>query len=41
MKARDLDKIFDDGEVDITDYLDLSKSLRPGPEQKRVKESTD
>ena len=36
MKAKDLDKIFDDGEVDITDYLDLSKAFRPGQEQKRV-----
>ena len=36
MKAEDLDKIFDDGEVDITDYLDLSKSFRPGQDLKRV-----
>lgn len=36
MKAKDLDKIFDDGDVDITDYLDLSKAFRPGQEQKRV-----
>jgi predicted DNA binding CopG/RHH family protein len=36
MKARDLDKIFDEGEVDITEYLDLSKAFRPGQEQKRV-----
>lgn len=36
MKAKDLDKIFDDGEVDITDFLDLSKAFRPGQEQKRV-----
>lgn len=36
MKAEDLDKIFDDGEVDITDYLDLSKAFRPGEELKRV-----
>ena len=36
MKAKDLDKIFDDGEVDINDYLDLSKAFRPGQEQKRV-----
>jgi len=36
MKAKDLDKIFDEGEVDITDYLDLSKAFRPGQEQKRV-----
>lgn len=36
MKANDLDKIFDDGDVDINDYLDLSKALRPGQEQKRV-----
>lgn len=36
MKASDLDKIFDDGEVDINDCLDLSKAFRPGQEQKRV-----
>lgn len=36
MKAKDLDKIFDDGEVDINDHLDLSKAFRPGQEQKRV-----
>ena len=36
MKAKDLDKIFDDGKVDITDYLDLSKAFRPGQELKRV-----
>ena len=36
MKAKDLDKIFDDGEVDITEYLDLSRAFRPGQELKRV-----
>lgn len=36
MKAKDLEKIFDDGEVDMNDYLDLSKAFRPGQEQKRV-----
>lgn len=36
MKAKDLDKIFDDGEADINDHLDLSKAFRPGQEQKRV-----
>jgi len=36
MKAKDLDKIFDDGDVDMNDYLDLTKSFRPGQEQKRV-----
>lgn len=36
MKAKDLDKIFDDGEVNITDFLDLSKAFRPGQELKRV-----
>lgn len=36
MKAKDLDKIFDDGEVDINDYLDLSSAFRPSQEQKRV-----
>jgi len=36
MKAKDLDKIFDDGEVDMNDFLDLTKAFRPGQEQKRV-----
>ncbi len=36
MKAKDLDKIFDDGQIDINDHLDLSKAFRPGQEQKRV-----
>ena len=36
MKAKDLDKIFDDGEVDINDYLDISTAFRPGQELKRV-----
>ena len=35
MKAKDLDKKFDNGE-DITKYLDLSKAKRPGQAQKRV-----
>ena len=36
MKAKDLDRIFDDGNVDITGYLDLSQAFRVGHEQKRV-----
>lgn len=36
MKAKDLDKLFDSGEVDITPYLDLSQGHRPNLEQKRV-----
>ncbi len=35
MKARQLDKKFDEGE-DISQFLDLSKARRPGQEQKRV-----
>jgi hypothetical protein len=35
MKAKDLDRRFDDGE-DVTQLLDLSKARRPGHEQKRV-----
>ena len=35
MKAKDLDKKFDAGE-DISEFLDMSKSRRPGQEQKRV-----
>ncbi|MCK5146106.1 CopG family transcriptional regulator [bacterium] len=35
MKAKNLDKIFDDG-GDISKYLDFSKARRPEQEQKRV-----
>ena len=35
MKASEFDKKFDEGE-DITKHLDISKSRRPGQEQKRV-----
>ncbi|MDF1568056.1 MAG: hypothetical protein RQ801_13660 [Spirochaetaceae bacterium] len=36
MKAKDLDRIFDDGDIDIQDFADLSKAFRPGQKQKRV-----
>lgn len=36
MKAEELDKLFDDNEVDILEYFDLSTAKRPGHEQKRV-----
>ena len=36
MKAKDLDKIFDDGGIDIQDFSDLSRAFRPGQKQKRV-----
>lgn len=35
MKARDLDKKFDDGK-DVSRHLDLSRVRRPGQEQRRV-----
>lgn len=35
MKAKELDKIFDNGE-DITSHLDLSTKQRPGLKQRRV-----
>lgn len=35
MKARDFDKMFDEGK-DITDYLDIEKARRPEQEQRRV-----
>jgi hypothetical protein len=35
MKAKVFDKKFDENE-DITEYLDVSKALRPKQEQKRV-----
>lgn len=33
MKAAEFDKIFDDGEKDIIEFLDLSKIRRPGLEK--------
>ena len=36
MKAKDLDKIFDDGDIDIQEFSDLSNAFRPGQKQKRV-----
>lgn len=36
MKAEDLDKLFDSGEVDITPYLELSQGHRPDQDMKRV-----
>ena len=35
MKAREFDRKFDDGE-DISQYLDVSRAIRPRQEQKRV-----
>jgi hypothetical protein len=35
MKAKELDKKFDDGK-DITEFIDVSKAIRPGQKQKRV-----
>ena len=35
MKAKDLEKLFDQGQ-DITKYLDLSKAVRPGDQTQRV-----
>lgn len=36
MKAEEFDKIFDDNEEDIIDYLDLSTKRRPNLEPKRI-----
>jgi len=36
MTAEEMDKIFDDGNEDILPYLDLSKTLRQGHQDKRV-----
>ncbi|MGM0689379.1 MAG: type II toxin-antitoxin system BrnA family antitoxin [Bacillota bacterium] len=35
MKAKDFDKLFDEGQ-DITKYLEKSKIVRPGEKTKRV-----
>ena len=36
MKAKEFDKLFDDGEEDIIEHLDLPTARRPRLEQKRV-----
>lgn len=36
MKAKAIDKKFDDNKKDILDEFDLSKARRPNQEQKRV-----
>ena len=36
MTAKELDKIFDDGEEDILPHLDLARAVRPGHQAKRV-----
>ncbi len=36
MKAKEIDKKFDDNKEDILDAFDLSKAKRPNQEQKRV-----
>jgi len=36
MKASEFDKLVDEGEVDIIEYLDLSTARRPNLEQRRV-----
>ncbi len=36
MKAEEFDKIFDDNEKDIVDYLDLSTARRVNLEPKRI-----
>ena len=35
MKAKDIDRKFDEGE-DISEHLNITKARRPGQEQKRV-----
>ena len=35
MKAKEIDRKFDEGE-DVSEYLDITKTRRPGQEQKRV-----
>jgi hypothetical protein len=36
MKATELDKLFDDGDVDILQHFDLSKAERPNLKNRRV-----
>ena len=36
MKAEDFDSLFDEGNVDLDEHLDLSTARRPGREVRRV-----
>ncbi|MCL1838470.1 MAG: ribbon-helix-helix domain-containing protein [Propionibacteriaceae bacterium] len=36
IKAADFDRVFDEGEVDVLEYFDLTTASRPGLEIKRV-----
>lgn len=36
IKAKEIDKKFDEGKENISKYLDMSKARRPHQEQKRV-----
>ncbi len=36
MKAKEFDKIFDDGKEDIDKHLDFSRARHPNQEQRRV-----
>ena len=36
MKASEFDKLFDEGETDMTPFLDMSSAIRPGLTPKRV-----
>jgi len=36
MKASELDKLFDDGDVDVVDEFDWSKAVRPNLATRRV-----
>ncbi|MDR1359109.1 MAG: hypothetical protein LBJ48_07160 [Coriobacteriales bacterium] len=36
ISAEEFDKIFDEGEEDILQYFDVSKTTRPGLEQEKI-----
>ena len=36
INAEEFDRLFDDGQEDITKYLDLNAACRPGRELKRI-----
>ncbi len=38
ISSQELDKIFDEGEEDILEYLDFSKARRPGFETNKISE---
>ena len=40
MKASELDRLFDEGEVDVVDHFDFDNASRPNAKQQKTKTSS-